>query len=448
MNRLALLALLGAAVVALTAAAPASYALWREPAFVAIGIATGLIALAATFVVRGAPEKGALAIVLGIMAITRVVALAEPPLLSTDAYRYVWDGRVQGAGINPYRWVPADPALAPLRDAAVYPHINRADYAVTAYPPFAQAVFFLVTRIGDGIDAIRIAFVAGEAAVVALLVVLLARLGRSRATVVAYAWHPLAIWEVANSGHVDALVALLLTGAVTALLLGRRVLGALLTACAVLTKPYAFAVLPAFWRPWDWRAPVLVLLAVAALYAPYLGVGTRVIGFVPGYLQEEGFLAGGGFWLVALVRALGFDRPGLVEAYLGLMAIVFALLVLRILRRPPIYAPREQIRDVLGLLVLGLFALSPNYPWYYLPLVPFVVLTGGPVVWTTTLLASLLHVEWPGSEDPTTRFLLWKSVLNGGWMLAALAGLLWSRRRAMSAVPMKSDAPSPVPAHP
>lgn len=448
MIRLALLALLGTAVVVLTAVAPTAFELWREPGFVAIGIATGLAALAATFVVRGAPEKRALAIVLAVMAITRVVALAEPPLLSTDVYRYVWDGRVQGAGINPYRWVPADPALASLRDAAVYPHINRADYAVTAYPPFAQAVFFLVTRIGDGVDAIRIAFVVGEAVVVALLAILLARLGRSRATVVAYAWHPLAIWEIANSGHVDALVALVLTGAVTALLLGRRVLGALLTACAVLTKPYAFAVLPAFWRPWDWRAPALVLLAVAALYAPYLGVGTRVIGFVPGYLQEEGFLAGGGFWLVALVRALGGDRPGLVEAYLGLMAIVFAVLVLRILRRPPIYAPGEQIRDVAGLLVLGLFALSPNYPWYYLPLVPFVALIGGPVVWTTTLFASLLHVEWPGSEDPTTRFLLWKSVLNGGWMLAALAGLLWSRRRAMPAAPTKSDAPSPVPAHP
>ena len=27
---------------------------------------------------------------------------AEEPLLSTDIYRYVWDGRVQAAGINPY----------------------------------------------------------------------------------------------------------------------------------------------------------------------------------------------------------------------------------------------------------------------------------------------------------------------------------------------------------
>ena len=67
--------------------------------------------------------------------------------MSTDIFRYVWDGRVQAAGINPYRHVPADAALQHLRDDAIYPYINRADYAPTIYPPMAQIVFFLVTRI-------------------------------------------------------------------------------------------------------------------------------------------------------------------------------------------------------------------------------------------------------------------------------------------------------------
>ena len=61
--------------------------------------------------------------------------LFPPPFLSSDMYRYVWDGRVQVAGINPYRYVPADPALQSLRDDAIYPHINRADIARTIYPP-------------------------------------------------------------------------------------------------------------------------------------------------------------------------------------------------------------------------------------------------------------------------------------------------------------------------
>ena len=79
------------------------------------------------------------------------------PLLSSDIYRYVWDGRVQAAGINPYRYFPAHEALAFLRDGTIFPHINRAEFAVTIYPPVAQFFFFVVTRIGESVTVMRFA---------------------------------------------------------------------------------------------------------------------------------------------------------------------------------------------------------------------------------------------------------------------------------------------------
>ena len=127
---------------------------------------------------------------------SRCAGVSEEPLLSTDLYRYIWDGRVQAAGINPYAHVPADPALAALRDAAIYPHINRADYAVTAYPPLAEMFFLVVIRIGETLTIMRLAMVACEIAIVLLLIDLLRRLDLPVAAVVAYAWHPLAIWEI------------------------------------------------------------------------------------------------------------------------------------------------------------------------------------------------------------------------------------------------------------
>ena len=51
----------------------------------------------------------------------RLALLFVEPYLSTDIYRYIWDGRVQAAGINPYRFVPNAPELAQLRDAAIFP---------------------------------------------------------------------------------------------------------------------------------------------------------------------------------------------------------------------------------------------------------------------------------------------------------------------------------------
>ena len=35
----------------------------------------------------------------------RLLAVLAPPFLSTDVYRYVWDGIVQLHGINPYRYI-------------------------------------------------------------------------------------------------------------------------------------------------------------------------------------------------------------------------------------------------------------------------------------------------------------------------------------------------------
>src|SRR5947207_7417737 len=55
----------------------------------------------------------------------RVYALLFDPLLSSDIYRYIWDGKVQAAGINPYRYFPAHEGLAFLRDGTIFPHINR-----------------------------------------------------------------------------------------------------------------------------------------------------------------------------------------------------------------------------------------------------------------------------------------------------------------------------------
>jgi len=106
-------------------------------------------ALAAWLVLReGEAARGrrALITILLVAVAMRLVLLPELPV-STDLYRYIWDGRIQGAGVNPYLLVPADPALASLRDGAVYPYINRADYAPSIYPPASQIIFYLVTRV-------------------------------------------------------------------------------------------------------------------------------------------------------------------------------------------------------------------------------------------------------------------------------------------------------------
>ena len=112
-----------------------------------------LIYLVAVWVVLNRPvNRWTFMIILVCAAGSRLVCLFSPPFLSTDIFRYVWDGQVQAAGINPYRYIPADPHLAFLRDLDIYPHINRRSYAHTIYPPGAQMLFLLITRIGHRCD--------------------------------------------------------------------------------------------------------------------------------------------------------------------------------------------------------------------------------------------------------------------------------------------------------
>ena len=86
------------------------------------------------------PSRRALMLLLTCAAAARLLCAASPPVLSDDLYRYVWDGRVQAAGINPYLHAPAAGALHALRDTEVHPRVNHPDVR-TIYPPLAQILF-------------------------------------------------------------------------------------------------------------------------------------------------------------------------------------------------------------------------------------------------------------------------------------------------------------------
>ena len=132
--------------------------------FVAVtGVAALAFLLAVALVLRRGNGRSSLLLVLAVAAAMRVGPLLAPPFLSSDLYRYVWDGRVQRAGINPYRFIPADPALVPLRDRAIYPHVNRRDYAPTIYPPAAQLLFRAIAAVEQTPLAVKLAAVLFEA---------------------------------------------------------------------------------------------------------------------------------------------------------------------------------------------------------------------------------------------------------------------------------------------
>jgi alpha-1,6-mannosyltransferase len=422
------LALCAAATVGLTLATPFVFRSGGDNAFMVMAIAAGFVAVAASRIVEHAPPAKAWWLIVGVAVLLRAVLLFTEPLLSSDIYRYVWDGKVQAAGINPYRYVPADAALASLRDAAIYPNINRIDSAVTIYPPVAQMFFFLVTRLGESVTTMKLALLACEGVTATVIVTLLRRTGQPTTRFVAYAWHPLPIWEIANNGHVDALMTALMMLGIWFALCGRLLRGAISVTLGALVKPLAVFALPAIWRPWDWKMPLFVALVIVLCYAPYLSVGGGVFGYLAGYLMEEGFDSGRNIWLLAVWRQIAGTFPGDTIVYYALAGLAFAALALHTAFRND-RLPETTLSAITRLGLAGLFLLSPNFPWYFLALTPFVALVGGAPVWTFTLGALLLQeeVDW----DPYVPLLIRKSALYGAFLGAcAYAGWQAWRRTA------------------
>jgi alpha-1,6-mannosyltransferase len=411
-----LLAGIGTIFAGLTAVTPFAFRAAGDNAFVALTIPACLLTIAATHVAERAPTARALWLVLGLGIALRGYVLLFDPFLSSDIYRYIWDGRVQATGINPYRYFPAQEVLAPLRDAAIFPKINRAEYAVTIYPPIAELFFLVVTRVGESVTVMRVALLGCEAVSVTVIMLLLRRLERPLTRVVAYFWHPLPIWEIANSGHVDALmVALMLLGLWVALT-GRALRGAVLITLAALAKPFAAPAFAVIWRPWDWKMPLVVITTIALCYIPYLSVGWGVSGFLTrGYLTEEGIISGSDFWPLSVWRLVVGVHRGDVATYAVLAALIVLIASLWTARRP-VRTIASALADINMLLLVVLLLLSPSYPWYFLVIAPFVALCGNAPTWVVSIGALLLtdEVNW----DFYIPLFVVKSVLFSGFLLA------------------------------
>jgi alpha-1,6-mannosyltransferase len=428
------LVVMAIALTGLTLATPTLHRGTSGWALIATFALGGLGAYAASRLGERSDQRSALIIILAGAVAMRLALLFVEPYLSSDIYRYIWDGRVQAAGINPYRYVPNAPELAQLRDAAIFPLINRASYAPTIYPPAAQAIFLALTRLGESVLVMKLGLLALEAAAMAAIIALLQRQRAPLTRVAAYAWHPLPVWEIAGNGHVEAAMIALLLAGLLLFVQGRTILAGVAATLGALIKPAALLALPVFWRPWDWRLPFGVAVTIVLAYLPYLSVGAGVLGFLPAYLQEEGFASGSGsgFKLLWLAEQVAGPLPRGGTLYIGLAALVLIGLALAVGFRSD-RSEEATMRSLVWLLTAFLVLSSPHYPWYFLVLVPFLALAPSVTAWVLTLGSVLFYDVLSNDVLPSYEMRITVFTLA---TLAALAHDLWSGRRRAIVTPV------------
>ncbi|MYX27634.1 DUF2029 domain-containing protein [Streptomyces sp. SID8381] len=366
---------------------------------------------AAAWTVRKVPRRAATALVLAGAAAVAAAALAAPPRTSTDMYRYAWDGRVQSAGISPYAHPPAAPQLARLRDGWLFPsgaactgwgltrtsdglctRINRPTVP-TIYPPVAEGWFAAVHLLSPPGSRHKPLQTGGAVLAFGTTVALLA-VGRRRgdphrapARAALWGWCPAVPFEAVDNAHVDTLGVLF-----TVLALGTATAGA--RRGALLGAAVAVKLLPVLALPGalsGQRGPariartVAALLAVVALsYLPYvIASGAGVLGYLPGYLQEEGYQPGD-VHRFALLRLLLPDAAAEATAVLLLVGTAGC-----------VWWRGDPLRPWRGALLLtgvALLLMSPGYPWYALLVVGLVALDGRWEWLTVPLAGTVLYL--------------------------------------------------------
>src|SRR5712664_3786653 len=350
-------------------------------------VQAALYLISAWLIVRASGARSTLIIVLALAGVFRLSILFAPPYLSDDIYRYVWDGRVQAAGINPYRYIPADEHLQSLRDEQIYPKINRRDYAHTMYAPAAEAAYFLTTRISESVTWMKLTIVGFEMITLWLLMELLASFGMPRQRILIYAWHPLAVWEFAGSGHIDPLAFAFIALALLARRRNWETATGISLGLATLAKLFPIVLFPALYKRWGWKMPAALVATIIVGYLPYLGVGPLgVLGFIPGYAQERGIVSGEQFFILGLLdRLLGVKLPNAIFlAFAG--AVLLGLALWSVFKREQDQRSYLKVSLLLGTAFMVLFA--PDFPWYFAWLIPFLCFVPSIPVFYLTVSAS------------------------------------------------------------
>lgn len=326
-----------------------------------------LYGLAAVVIFRQPASSACLVLIIGFAVVFRLLVLDSPPVLSSDLYRYVWDGRVQRAGINPYLYAPESETLAGLRDPVIHAQINRPELR-TIYPPVAQMLFALITAVApDSVRGMKAFMVLFDLATIGVLVRLLSTQGHDPARVVLYAWSPLVVFEFAGSGHADALMLPFLLLAVQARLAARPGWAGVLLGLATLIKFYPAVLLPALYERRVWRLPLGFGAVLVLAYLPYvIGAGTRVLGYLPEYFGPwEDFNGGLRYFLTLALAPYTDAARGLA---LGLCAVLFLLVALRVMHRD---TPAQTLQRA-STMISAFLLLVPTtfHPWYMIWLLP------------------------------------------------------------------------------
>ena len=347
--------------------------------------------------------------------ICRVILLGGTPVLSTDYYRFLWDGAVLAHGQNPWRFSPqavldhtqvgVPPVLTAMAQShrQVMLHINHAKLA-TIYPPVSELAMALAAGISPfSATALRGVYLLFDCATAAIIGLMLRRLHRPMSWLLIYWWNPVLINAFYNEAHMDVITLAFVALFALMLIMERPKSAAAALGLAIGAKFWPIVLAPVLLRPLlgDIRqctivALVLALVSAAAL-APMFLTGApafhSLISYGRYWHDNDGvFRLISVFWRWVF-SASAYYRPALAAR--ASIAVIY-LAALFILNRRG--ATGSNAIRVCLFSVMFIFLLSPTeFAWYYTWLLPLLAVYPriSILIWSLTLGLYHAHYFYP-----------------------------------------------------
>lgn len=355
----------------------------------------------------------------------RLLLIASVPELSTDFFRFLWDGQLIVMGINPYIYTP-DQVLqitstvdTDLYESLAY-SLYHSMYAPVAQVPGIFAAFFASDNVRWGATIMRLFVLLAETGSIVLMVNLLKmyRLPKERALI--YAANPLVILELTANLHHEVYVVFFVLLFLYLYKKQKVIPAAVALGMAVLSKLLPVIFLPILIRRYRWRF-IAFALALSTVV---------LIGFMPFWNSDiiSGHLQSGALYfnklefngsIYFLVRKVGFWYKGynIIQTagfWLGISVMVgigmFALLE----RVEKVQLPTAMLWTWLMYVAFT----TTLHPWYIIPLVAISVFTHFrfPVVWSLLIFFTYLGYTAEGYYETPYVFVL-EYLVTYGWML-------------------------------
>jgi alpha-1,6-mannosyltransferase len=386
-----------------------------EPSFIIPLAVAGIAYLLAIREFFSTPSFPRHVVVIGLVlaALWHIPFLLQPPGPDDDVHRYLWDGRVQRLGYNPYIVVPGDPAVSGLHTPETRT-LNNPEVP-SPYPAGAELFFRAVTAIRESVFSLKVAFVLCDAMIAFVLLDILRRSEQATHWVLAYAWNPLLAVEVAGSGHIDIVGALLLLVSVAALGRRWRAVAALAFGLAVAVKLLPIVLVPLYWRRVRLRDGALAAVVVGLLYVPFLNHGRIPLGSLGTFVQRFRFND-------PMFAVL--ERVAAPQLIVGLALLVGLLTAFWMGSKDPALSPDAFAWPMAA----SLLCAPVVYPWYLLWLLPFArsVSTVPIIIWTASIIPTyyVWHLRTLGRAWVVPSWIL---LLEYGCVAAAGATIAFRR---------------------